>query len=89
MAVGSTVGRHAAGDEAGVHPLVAAALEVRSAPGAGTHRSDRPVGASSTDGEGELGWPGSPGEGGGGLGWPGDVDSAAAPAAVDAPAARR
>ena len=72
MAVEFTVGRHAADDDAGVHPLVAAALEAREAPATGTHRFDRPALAGSpSDGEGGLGWPGTPGDGSGGLGWPG------------------
>ena len=86
MAVEITVGRHAADDEAGVHPLVAAALEARHAPEPGIHRSDRPAMAGTTaDGEGELGWPGSPGDGSGGLGWPGDI-GASATRATDAAA---
>jgi hypothetical protein len=89
MAAGFTVGRHAADDEAGVHPLVAAALEVRHAPEPGVHRSDRPVAVGSTpDGEGGLGWPGTPGDGSGGLGWPGDTDTDAA-SAPRPPAPRR
>jgi len=84
MAVEFTVGRHAADDEAGVHPLVAAALEAREAPAPGNHRLDRPAAAgSASDGEGGLGWPGTPGDGTG-LGWPGDTDTHAAPAAPSA-----
>jgi hypothetical protein len=86
MAVGFTVGRHTADDEAGVHPLVAAALEAREAPPAGTHRFDRPALAGSpSDGEGGLGWPGTPGDGSGGLGWPGDTDTHAGPTGAPAP----
>ena len=84
MAVEFTVGRHTADDDAGVHPLVAAALEAREAPATGTHRLDRPaVTGSASDGEGGLGWPGTPGDGTG-LGWPGDTDAHATPAAPPA-----
>ena len=90
MAVEFTVGRHAADDEAGVDPIVAAALQDRPAPGAGTHRSDRPAAAeASADGEGEVGWPGSPRDGEGGLGWPGKVDARARATPAVAPVARR
>jgi hypothetical protein len=85
---GITVGRHAADDGAEVHPLVAAALEARQAPMTGTHRFDRPAVAGTTsDGEGGLGWPGSPGDGSG-LGWPADADARAA-TPVGAPAPKR
>ena len=69
-----TVGRHAAGDGAGVDPIVAAALRQRpipAGPDAPQHGADRQLRAA-TDGEGELGWPGEPGEGSG-LGWPVDA----------------
>ncbi len=86
MAGAFTVGRHAADDAAGVHPLVAAALDARVTPEPGTHRWDRPVAADPTpDRDGGLGWPGSPGDGSGGLGWPGDVDVRGTPAAAPAP----
>ncbi|WP_460683194.1 hypothetical protein [Modestobacter lapidis] len=79
---GITVGRHTAGDGAGMHPLVAAALEARQRPRTGAHR---PAAAGATpEGEGDLGWPGSPGDGDG-LGWPGDADAQAA----DVPAPKR
>jgi hypothetical protein len=84
---GITLGRHAADDGAGVHPLVAAALVARQTPRTGTHRSDRPAVAGTTsDGEGALGWPGSPHDGRG-LGWPRKADSHATP--VQAPTAKR
>ena len=80
------MGRRAADDGAGVHPLVAAAPEARETPDAGTPRWDRPVAADpSPDGDGGLGWPGSPGDGSGGLGWPGNVDAQVSPAAAPAP----
>ncbi len=88
MAVEFTVGRHAADDEAGVHPLVAAALEAREAPAPGVHRLDPPAATGpATEGDGGLGWPGTPGDGTG-LGWPGDTDAHATPAAP-APGPRR
>lgn len=75
------MGRHAADDGAGVHPLVAAALEGRQPPETGTHRSAGAAsGPTSSDGEGEPGWPGSPRDGEGGLGWPGEADARAVPA---------
>lgn len=75
------MGRHAADDDAGVHPLVAAVLEAREAP---AHRLDRPAAvAPGSDGEGGLGWPGTPGDGTG-LGWPGDTDAPGAPTAPPA-----
>ena len=90
------MGRHAAGDGAGVHPIVAAALQ-RQAPGSlGTlrhARGRRP--ATATDGG--LGWPGSPPDGTG-LGWPADGRTGSTPAAagpgaltvvVESPAPRR
>jgi hypothetical protein len=67
----STVGKHSAGDGAGVDPIVAVALaqrpiaaepaEPRHAPGLA------PVAADGTDGG--LGWPGDPADNTG-LGWP-------------------
>ena len=94
------MGRHAAGDGAGVDPIVEAALAQRPAPvedGAPRHGADRAQLSAATDGEGALGWPGEPGEGGRGLGWPVDqLDRAdAAPQqsagtpAVEPPARRR
>jgi hypothetical protein len=70
------MGRHAADDEAAVHPIVAAALERRAA----GSRADEPV-------QGGLGWPGDPTEGTG-LGWPAGTDSRdrAVEPAVSAPA---
>ncbi|WP_299952470.1 hypothetical protein [uncultured Modestobacter sp.] len=75
------MGRHAAGDGAGVHPLVAAALQQSAAvePGEPRHLAGAPRAA---DGEpGGLGWPGEPGEGTG-LGWPAGTEDAAG-SAVD------
>ncbi len=76
------MGRHAALDGAGVHPIVAAALQQRPAPqepGAARH-GDRiePEGAQlSGPEEGELGWPGEPRDGRG-LGWPAEPQGTAA-----------
>ena len=55
------MGRHAAAEGAGAHPLVAAALAGRAADLHGTHRRGNP---------GPIGWPGEPRESDGGLGWP-------------------
>jgi hypothetical protein len=70
-----TVGRHAAGDGAGVDPIVAAALRQRPTsvePGTARHgqefRQRELTGADS----GGLGWPGEP-HSGTGLGWPVDL----------------
>ena len=64
------MGRHAAADDAGTDPIVAAALARRSdAPGA--RRAPRAEGTESG-----LGWPGDTTTGGG-LGWPGSADTAA------------
>ncbi|MPR00506.1 hypothetical protein GB931_21785 [Modestobacter sp. I12A-02628] len=62
------MGRHAAGEAEGTHPLVAAALARRAAVG--------PARVPSVSG-GPLGWPGDvhPGSG---LGWPGPVPDGAA-----------
>ena len=63
------MGRHAAADDAGTDPIVAAALARRSdAPG--TRRAPRAEGTESG-----LGWPGDTTTGGG-LGWPGSADEA-------------
>jgi hypothetical protein len=66
-----TVGRHAAGEGAGVHPIVAAALRRRPAavlPSEPRHcQESRQL--TAVDGEGGLGWPGEPHRGTG-LGWP-------------------
>ncbi|MEU2347228.1 hypothetical protein [Modestobacter sp. NPDC049651] len=85
-----TVGRHAADDDATVHPLVAAALE-RRAPEAGDalprHGQLAVAGQAVAEHsvaehpvaeheEGPLGWPGEPGDGTG-LGWPADTRPAA------------
>ena len=69
-----TVGRHTAGDGAGVDPIVAAALGRRPASteprhGQGSRR------LTAADSEGGLGWPGDPADGTG-LGWPGDLRTA-------------
>ena len=89
-----TVGRHAADDGAGVHPLVAAALEQQPAPAEPRqprHLHGAPQ--ASDEHQGGLGWPGEPGDGTG-LGWPaaGQATAAAAPAepsTEQAPARRR
>jgi hypothetical protein len=99
MAVGITVGRHVAGDGERVHPLVAAALDARRAPqdgpAPGTHRQLQPAGGppegpagTTPEREGDLGWPGSPGDGTG-LGWPGDTDESGQSAPTAAPAPKR
>ena len=64
------MGRHSATEGAGVDPLVAAALRLRATAAAGTPGSEpaRRTLAAAVD-EGELGWPGEPGDGTG-LGWP-------------------
>jgi hypothetical protein len=64
----TTVGRHAADDGAGVHPIVAAALQ---------QRAPRPDddGPRHVSGQGGLGWPGDPAEGTG-LGWPAGTEAA-------------
>jgi len=65
-----TVGRHAADDGAGVHPLVAAALQQRLTPGEpGQPRHLHGAPRAADERQGGLGWPGEPG-GGTGLGWP-------------------
>lgn len=81
------MGRHAAGDGAGVHPLVAAALQQSATvePGEPRHLAGAP---RASDGQpGGLGWPGEPGEGTG-LGWPAGTEDAAGTAA-DQPADAR
>ena len=87
MAVGFTVGRHAAADGSGVDPLVAAALQAKptSGTGAPAHRAPR---LTTPEGEGELGWPGQPGDGTG-LGWPEDTRAGTPVTAADTPAGRR
>jgi hypothetical protein len=88
------VGRHAAGNGASAHPLVAAALERGAPHGSRRHGADGdPEGAGAE--RGDLGWPG-PSPGGGGLGWPADDSAetappidAAPPAEEPAPAVRR
>jgi hypothetical protein len=70
-----TVGRHAADTGAGVHPIVAAALQRRAAESPGTlqhARSRRP--AAADGGGGGLGWPVPPPDGTG-LGWPSDAQT--------------
>jgi hypothetical protein len=76
----TTLGRHAARDDEGVHPLVAAALSRRpasSAPDAPRHGG--PAVALSAVEEGEIGWPGEPADGTG-LGWPVDQPAGTATA---------
>jgi hypothetical protein len=76
------VGRHAADNDAGVHPIVAAALQ-RQAPeslGALRHARRRLPATAAGDG---LGWPGSPPDGTG-LGWPADGRVGSPPVAADA-----
>ena len=90
MAVGFTVGRHSAADGSEVHPLVAAALEARpvtSGTAAHVPRDQRPR-LTSPEGEGELGWPGHPGDGTG-LGWPEDTRTGTPATATVTPAGRR
>ena len=98
--MGLTVGRHAAGDDARVDPIVAAALQARpttTAPGTPRHGQDSRQLLGAGDGEDGLGWPGEPGDGTG-LGWPVDEASGAPGAeqqsgvtlvADEAPARRR
>ena len=77
------MGKHSAGDGAGVDPFVAAALAQRPAPAEPASPRHAPVGADGTG----LGWPGDPADGTG-LGWPAE-DVAAADAATDRPVRRR
>ena len=86
--------RHAAADDAGTDPIVAAALarQQQNAPvrrhasasteggGAG---SSGPTGGSTEGTESGLGWPGDTTTGGG-LGWPGSTDAGAETARIDA-----
>ena len=74
------MGRHAAGDGAGVDPIVAAALRARPTSGQASTPRHGPQARQLTgsDGEGDLGWPGEPREGTG-LGWP--VDAGTGPSA--------
>jgi hypothetical protein len=71
-----TVGRHAADDGAGVHPIVAAALQRQVPDPAGAPRHcqgrDRAVAEGDRVREGGLGWPGERHDGTG-LGWPADA----------------
>ncbi|WP_222194353.1 hypothetical protein [Modestobacter italicus] len=79
------MGRHAADDGAGVHPLVAAALQQR--PTADTPEEPRHLAGAprAADGQqGGLGWPGEPGDGTG-LGWPAGTEGAT-DSAADQPA---
>ena len=74
------MGRHAAGDGAAVHPLVAAALEQRPTPGAPSRPRHLHSAATAADErQGGLGWPGEPGDGTG-LGWPAAGESGTADA---------
>jgi hypothetical protein len=71
------VGRHAAADDAGTDPIIAAALALK-ADAAGTRRVPGPRSADEPRREGTesgLGWPGDT-TSGGGLGWPGSADTA-------------
>jgi hypothetical protein len=74
------VGRHTAGEGAGVDPIVAAALRRQpssaepATPRHGLEPRQRQL--TAADGEGGLGWPGEPGNGTG-LGWPVDLDGPA------------
>jgi hypothetical protein len=86
-----TVGRHAAHDGAGVHPIVAAALQrqVPESARARRHGYAQAVGqVAVAEGdqvrEGGLGWPGKRHDGTG-LGWPVDVRSDAPVPAVPEP----
>ena len=87
----TTLGRHAARDDEGVHPIVAAALSTRPAAGQPRHGQ---LTALSAGEEGDLGWPGEPADGTG-LGWPLDeptgtaVSEPALPLVATAPPARR
>jgi hypothetical protein len=83
--VETTLGRHAARDDEGVHPIVAAALSTRPAAGRPRHGQ---VTALSASEEGGLGWPGEPADGTG-LGWPVDQATATAVAVTVAPPVRR
>jgi hypothetical protein len=58
------VGKHSAGDDATVHPLVADALARRAGVPGAAHDADAPGRGGST------GWPGPEREGGGAVGWP-------------------
>jgi hypothetical protein len=83
-----TPGRHAAGDDDGVHPIVAAALYARPAAGGPRHGQAT---ADTAGSEGGLGWPGEPADGTG-LGWPVDQPTGTAAegsAVVIAPPVRR
>jgi hypothetical protein len=78
IAVEFTVGRHAAGDGADVHPIVAAALSRSPAlpgPRAPRHGQESRL-LTGSDGEVGLGWPGDPADGAG-LGWPPDLSTTA------------
>ncbi len=71
------MGRHAAADDAGTDPIIAAALALK-ADAAGTWRVPGPRSADEPRREGTesgLGWPGDT-TSGGGLGWPGSADTA-------------
>jgi hypothetical protein len=81
----TTLGRHAARDDEGVHPIVAAALSTRPAAGQPRHGQ---VTALSASEEGDLGWPGEPADGTG-LGWPVDQPTGTAVLSPAQPARRR
>ncbi|WP_222268310.1 hypothetical protein [Modestobacter marinus] len=61
------MGRHTADDGAGVHPIVAAALQQRVP-------QPEDGGPRHVSGQGGLGWPGDPAEGTG-LGWPAGTEA--------------
>jgi hypothetical protein len=67
------VGRHAAAEDAGTDPIVAAALASRPDGAPTTRRAPDAVPATAQGTEGDLGWPGDTTTGGG-LGWPGSTD---------------
>jgi hypothetical protein len=67
---GFPVGRHAAGQGAPAHPLVAAALAQRPPGGARRHSDENGHEPGGSE-RGGLGWPGPP-PGDGGVGWPPD-----------------
>ncbi|SFT46357.1 hypothetical protein SAMN05660657_00969 [Geodermatophilus amargosae] len=70
------MGRHAAAEDAGTDPIVAAALASRAAAPTTRHAPDA-VSATAQGTEGDLGWPGDTTTGGG-LGWPGSTDQGTA-----------
>ncbi|MBM7806058.1 hypothetical protein JOD57_001895 [Geodermatophilus bullaregiensis] len=71
------MGRHAAADDAGTDPIIAAALASKAdAPGTRRATGLRDADDRGREGSGNgLGWPGDTTTGGG-LGWPGSADTA-------------